>query len=267
MTNHVQTASHPGVLLIEHNKARLQALSEHLQHLPYPVFGATDSNEARILFSTHPIAIIICQADKPEWLSFLNGIRKDHTDVSLLMLTADKTDAPDVQREAQPFKLMTTSPNGEELLDNIRLAVEEYKHKQEREHLAKEYKGILSNAERSHAFRVLDALMHSIHNDMTAEAIHHLPVGAVLLRNETVSAINAPAHRFLGELKQDLQLSCEDEGTLPSILQDALAAPRRQRMQRRLSAKHRLDYFVLELSAGTLIAFAPEPHLGRPPEY
>jgi hypothetical protein len=169
--------------------------------------------------------------------------------------------------EAHPFKLLTKPWLDGELLATVKLAFEQYTVNRKRDRLIAEYASIRAHAERGHVVHVLAALAHSAHSDMNAEAIHDLPVGTLLLQNGAVSLVNSTAQRILVTLGLSTLTAGVAVTELPAVLAalvaDAFMAPRRQRMRHRLSGHGRLDYVVLEITAGTLIAFAPAPQAGR----
>lgn len=261
-------AQHPGILLIDNEPDLQQALVRLLRPLQHPMFTASNAGEAHTHMAAQRIGVLICEPRDERLAAFLIAAREKHPDVVRLILTGypDLGSVLRAVNQAHPFKLLVKPWLNEELLATVRLALEQYVLNRERERLLKEYNGILNNAEGAHAFRTLDALMHSIHKDMAVDAIHHLPMGACLLVNGVVSLCNANAHRFLGELDQVSLTTGTLAEELPAALKPAYSAARKQRIRLHLNEQQRLDYFVLDLSIGTLIAFAPEPKLGRPPD-
>jgi len=262
-------AQRPAILLIDDDAGLLQALLRLLRPLQHPMLSARDASEAQIIMAQHHVGVLICEPRDQRAAAFLIAAREKHPDVVRLILTGypDLDSVLRAVNQAHPFKLLVKPWLNEELLATVNQALTQYVVNRERERLLKEYNGILSNAETAHAFRTLEALMHSIHKDMAIDAIDNLPMGACLLVNGVVSRLNRTAVRVLKELDQ-AQINI---GTLakelPAVLQEAYGAVRKQRVQTRLADQQRLDYFVLDLSAGTLIAFAPEPRLGRPTDY
>ncbi|PXX45066.1 hypothetical protein [Undibacterium pigrum] len=261
----------PGILLVDDDHYLQQALQRLLEPLQHPVVSASNADEANAIMATQRIAVLICEPRNEQLAAFLIAVREEYPDAVRLIITGE----PDLNivsnvfnavNQSQPYKLLTKPWLNEDLLTTVRQALEQYTLKLERERLLKEYNGILNNAEGAHAFRTLDALMHSIHKDIATDAIQHLPMGACLLVDGVVSLCNASANRFLRELDQTPLTSGISVEDLPAALKPAYGARRKQRMQLRLNGQQRLDYFVLDLSIGTLIAFAPEPRLGRPPD-
>ncbi|WP_186945857.1 response regulator [Undibacterium hunanense] len=267
----------PGILLLDADTGLHTRLPVLLQALPHPLCIAADHTQARAMLATQRISLLIAEpadagvADFMQDIYGTHGTHGTHGDMVSLILTSHPEHLQVSQllqalNQARPYRLLIKPGNDEELLATIKQALDHAVQQQEQRRLLREYQGILTNAESAHAFRVLDALMHSIHKDMAADAIHHLPVGALLLVNGSISLSNASAQRFLHEMEESPAETGKPLTHLPAALQDAPQAPRRQRLQRRTAINRRLDYFVLELTAGTLIAFAPEPSLGRPPD-
>ncbi|MFZ6741870.1 hypothetical protein ACO0LC_01410 [Undibacterium sp. JH2W] len=259
----------PGILLIDDDVDLQQALVRLLRPLQHPMFCSRNAVEAHALMTEHHIGVLICEPRDERLAAFLITTREKQPDVVRLILTGypDLSSVLRAVNQAHPFKLLVKPWLNEELLATVNQALEQYVLNRERERLLREYNGILHNAEAAHAFRSLDALMHSIHKEMAADAIHRLPMGVCLLVDGAVHMMNANANRYLKEL--DLApinvASLLEE--LPSVLRQAYDAKRKQRVQARLNEQRRLDYFVLDLSIGTMIAFAPEPRLGRPPDH
>ena len=132
-----------------------------------------------------------------------------------------------------------------------------------------EYSSVRGQAERGHAFRVLDALLHTVRGGMTPKAIRALPVGAVLLCHGRVALINAAAQRMLAEHGLPAPLEgdavADIDAAVSALLTKAVAAPKRQRTGQRLGNGQRIDFLVDELDDGTLVFFAPAPHIAAPP--
>ncbi|MBI3730617.1 MAG: hypothetical protein HY254_20090 [Burkholderiales bacterium] len=262
-------AQRPAILLIDDDADLLQALLRLLRPLQHPMLSARDAGEAQAIMAQHHVGVLICEPRDQRAAAFLIAAREKHPDVVRLILTGypDLDSVLRAVNQAHPFKLLVKPWLNEELLATVSQALTQYVVNRERERLLKEYNGILSNAETAHAFRTLEALMHSIHKDMAIDAIDKLPMGACLLVNGVVSRFNRAAIRVLEELDQPQINVGTLAKELPAVLQEAYGAVRKQRLQTRLADEQRLDYFVLDLSAGTLIAFATEPRLGRPPDY
>ncbi len=259
----------PAILLIDDDVGLLQALSRLLRPLQHPLLSARDASEAQAIIAEHHVGVLICEPRDQLAAAFLITAREKYPDIVRLILTGypDLDSVLRAVNQAHPFKLLVKPWLNEELLTTVNLALTQYLANRERERLLKEYNGILCNAETAHAFRTLDALMHSIHKDMVAEAIDNLPMGACLLADGVVSRFNRTALRILGDLAQALPSTGMPVSGLAPVLQEAYGAARKRRVQTRLDEQQRLDYFVLDLSVGTLIAFAPEPRLGRPPDH
>ncbi len=257
----------PGILLIDDDADLQHALKRLLRPLQHTVHATSSPGGARELLQQH-IGVIICEPRDERLATFLIEARESHPDVVRLILTGypDLHSVLRAVNQAHPFKLLVKPWLNEELLDTVNMALQQFMQNRENGRLLKEYNGILSTAEAAHAFRVLDALMHSIHTDIAMDALRKLPVGACLLANGIIRLCNAPAGRFLQDMGHPLIREGEQTGQLPPVLRGALDTERRKRVRLRINDQQRLDYFVLELSAGTLIAFAPEPRLGRPPD-
>ncbi|MFZ6642016.1 hypothetical protein ACO0LL_19990 [Undibacterium sp. TC4M20W] len=259
----------PAILLIDDDAGLLQALLRLLSSLQHPLLSADNAREAQAIMAEHHVGVLICEPRDRAAADFLINTKEKHPDIVRLILTAypDLDSVLRVVNQAHPFMVVTKPWLDEELQATVSLALKQYAVNRERERLLKEYNGILNNAGTAHAFRTLDALMYSIHKDMTADAIDNLPMGACLMVDGVVSKYNSTAIRMLRELDQtQINIGAQIE-ELPAVLQNAYAAERKRRVQTRLDGQHRLDYFVLDLSVGTLIAFAPEPRLGRPPDH
>lgn len=249
------------VLLVDDDALLLQSLARLLRPLRRTVLTAGDATQAAQLLIQNEVGVLICEPRDSALAAFLIQARERHPGVVRMILTGypDLNSVLAAVNQAHPFKLLTKPWLNEELIASVKLAFAQYAINRKRDLLIDEYSGIRSNAERSHAFHVLDALLHSLHSNMSAEAIHQLPVGALLLREGAVAIVNAAAQRFLGMLELAVPSPGSTLSSLPATLAAALTAPRRQRIQHRVVGQPRLDYFVLELAVGTLIAFAPEP--------
>ncbi|MFZ6871660.1 hypothetical protein ACO0LF_06255 [Undibacterium sp. Di27W] len=260
-------AQRPGILLIDDDVDLQQALMRLLRPLQHPMFCSRDAAQALALMAQHPVGVLICEPRDERLAALLIATREKHPDVVRLILTGypDLSSVLRAVNQAQPFKLLVKPWLNEEMLTTVSQALEQYALNRERERLLSEYNGILDNAEAAHAFRSLEALMHAIHKEMAADAIHSLPMAACLLVDGVVQLMNTKVNRYLRELDLTLVDIATPLADLPLILQQAYDAKRKLRVQTRLNGQRRLDYFVLDLSIGTLIAFAPEPRLGRPP--
>lgn len=261
-------APRPGVLLVDDDEPLLKSIVRVLRPTRRPVFAAASVEQAGALLTENEVGVIVCEPRDLRLAAFLIEARARQPATVRLILTGypDMTSVVKAVNEAHPFKLLTKPWLDEELLATVKLAFEQYAVNVKRNRLIDEYAGIRGNAERAHAFHVLDALMLSAHPAMNEAAIRGLPVGALLLKDGAVALVNPAAPRFLAALG----LLSPGEGSLlvdlPAALADLLAAargaPRRQRASHRLPDGDRLDYFVLDIAAGTLIAFAPTPQTG-----
>lgn len=258
------------VLLVDDDELLLNAVVRVLRPTRRPVLVAFTAEAAGALLSGQEVGVIVCEPRDARLAAFLIEARERQPSVVRVILTGypDMTGVLKAVNEANPFKLLTKPWLDEELLATVKLAFEQYVLNRKRDRLLDEYAGIRAQAERSHAFHVLGALTHSTHPDMNAEAIHDLPVGTLLARDGVVALVNPAAQRFLAALGLPVPAAGVAVDTLPAplarLVAGALAAPRQRRMRHRISGHGRLDYVVLEITAGTLIAFAPAPPSGHP---
>ncbi|MCH8618325.1 hypothetical protein [Undibacterium sp. TS12] len=259
-------ALHPGILLIDDDVDLLQSLMRLLRPLQCELFAAQDAGDASNILARQQIGIMICEPRDERLATFLIDTKNRHPDIVRLILTGypDLDSVLRAVNRAHPFKLLIKPWHNEELTATVRLAMEQYAENRDRETLLRDYKGLLQNAEAAHAFRAIGALMHSIHRDIAIESLYKLPVGVCLLADGMVKFCNQQAQHTLKDMDPSPLISGVAIGQLPAILRDALKADRSKRIQIRLNEQQRLDYFVLDLNVGTLIAFAPEPGLGRP---
>lgn len=262
--------AHPSVLLVDNDKLLLNSVVRVLRPTRRRVLAASTAEEAGALLTGYEVGVIVCELRDVRLAAFLIDARERHPNIVRVILTGypDMTSVIKAVNEANPFKLLTKPWLDDELVATVKLAFEQYAVNRKRDRLIEEYGRIRANAECAHAFRVLDALMHSVHPDMNAEAVHDLPGGALLLRDGTVTLVNSATQRFLavfGLPAPTAGIAVADlPAALAALVAAALAAPRRQRMSHRIPGGGRLDYFALEVAAGTLIVFAPAPQAGLP---
>lgn len=256
-------APRPAVLLVDEDTSLLSGLVRLLRPTRRPVLVASSAEEAGARLGGGEVGVIVCEPRDARLAAFLIEARQRQPAIVRLILTGypDIGSVVKAVNEAHPFKLLTKPWCDEELLATVKLAFEQYGVNRKRERLIDEYTGIRANTESAHAYHLLGALAHATHPDMNAEAIHDLPVGALLVKDGAVAQANPAARRFL----QSLGLPAPPAGSavadlpvvLAALVAGALAAPRRQRTSHRLAGERQLDYLVQDIAAGTLIAFAP----------
>lgn len=255
----------PCVLLVDDDQLVLNAVVRVLRPMRRRVLAACTAAEAGALLTGNEVGVIVCELRDARLATFLIEARERHPHVVRVILTGypDMTSVLKAVNEAHPFKLLTKPWLDEELVATVKLAFEQYAVNCKRDRLIEDFGRIRVHAERAHAFHVLDALMLSAHPDMNAEAIHDLPAGALLLRDGAVTLVNSATQRFLAALGLPAQAAGVAVAELPealaALVAAALAAPRRQRISHRITGDGRLDYVVLEVTAGTLIVFASAP--------
>lgn len=255
----------PRILLVDDDQLLLNGLIRLLRPTRRRVLTASTAEAAGALLTSHEVGVIVCEPRDTGLAAFLIEARRHHPGVVRIILTgyAGMNSVIQAVNEAHPFKLLMKPWLDDELRATIKLAFEQYAVNRKRDRLIEEYAGIRSNAERAHTLHVLGALLHSTHPAMTADAINDMPVGALLLKNDVLVLLNPTAQRFLaarglptpaiGCAVADLPVA------LTALLTNVIAAPRKQRLSLRDTGDMRIDYFVQEINAGTLIAFAPTP--------
>lgn len=255
------TSQH-AVLLVDDDALLLKALSRVLRPTHHPIFSATGAAEAQDLLSQHEVGVILCEPRDQRLASFLIEAREHRPEVVRMILTGypDLSSVLKAVNQAHPFKLLAKPWLDEELIASVNLALEQYAINRKRTQLITEYSGIRATAERSHAYNMLDAVLHSAHHEMSHAAILNLPVGALLLQDGAPTLINSTAQHLLAANGLAVPQAA---GSLPEALPDgmaaALAAPRRQRSRQRIPGGPAIDYVALEIKAGTLLIFAPVP--------
>ncbi|WP_114969619.1 response regulator [Rhodoferax ferrireducens] len=252
------------VLLVDDDESLRNAIVRVLRPTRRPLLTASTAREAGGLLKRHEVGVIVGEPRDSGLADFFIEARERHPSVVRVILTGypDMSSVLKAVNEAHPFKLLTKPWLNGELLATVKLAFEQYALNRKRDRLIDEYSSIRTHAERGHAVHVLAALAHSAHSDMNAEAIHDLPVGTLLLRDGAMVLVNPAAQRFLAALGLSALAGvavADLPAALAALVADAFIAPRRQRMKHRLPDHGRLDYVVLEIAAGTLIAFAPAP--------
>lgn len=255
----------PCILLVDDDQLLLNGLVRLLRPTRRHVFTASTAETAGALLTGNEVGVIVCEPRDSSLATFLVEAREHHPSVVRVILTgyAHMDSVIKTVNEAHPFKLLSKPWLDEELLATVKLAFEQYAVNRKRDRLIEEYAGIRSHAERAHAFHVLGALLHSAHPAMNADAINDLPVGALLLKDDALAQLNPTAQRFLAARGLAIPAIGSAMADLPealaTLLTTALAAPCGQRLSLRGPDNLRLDYFVQEINAGTLIAFAPAP--------
>jgi FixJ family two-component response regulator len=256
------------ILLLDDDIELLSALKRLLRPLRQPLLVTTQVDDAEAFLRQHEIAVIICEPRDPRTSQFLIDSQKHYPSTVRLVLTGypDLNSVLRAVNQANPLKLLVKPWLNEELVDTVKLALSQYTLNRQRDSLIEEYMDVRDNAERSHAFNVLNALIHSIHNDMTAAAIHQLPVCALLCKDGVVQSGNALANQFLHDVHDVFNKATKNQPwlTQSELLQEALIAPRRKRQQKRISENEILAYVVFDLMIGTLIIFTLEPVVGHP---
>lgn len=258
------------VLLVDDDESLLHGIIRVLRPTRRPVLTASTAEAAGALLSRHEVGVIVGEPRDARFAAFFIEARERYPSVVRVILTGypDMSSVLKVVNQASPFKLLTKPWFDDELVATVKLAFEQYALNRKRDRLIDDYAGIRAYAERSHAFHVLGALEHSAHPDMNAEAIHDLPVGTLLLREGVVALVNPAAQRFLVALGLPVPAAGVAVATLPTLVAElvaaALAAPRGRRLRHRISGHGQLDYVVLEIAAGALIAFTPAPQAGHP---
>lgn len=257
------------ILLVDDDELLLNAIGRVLRSLRRPILTAPQAERAGALLAENEVGVIVCEPRDLRLAAFLIEARARQPATVRVILTGypDMTSVVKAVNEANPFKLLLKPWLDEEIVATVKLAFEQYAVNIKRDRLIDEYAGIRANAERAHAFHVLDALLHSVHPDMNADAVRDLPVGALLLKDGAVALVNPAARRFCAAVRLPVPAAGDGVADLPAPLAApvaaALATPRRQRASLRLPDGERLDYFVLEIALGTLIAFAPAPQAGH----
>ncbi|WP_296449384.1 hypothetical protein [Rhodoferax sp. UBA5149] len=259
------------VLLVDDDPLLQSAVVRVLRPTRRPVLTASTAEEASVLLNRQEVGVIVGEPRDARLAAFFIEARERHPSIVRVILTGypDMNSVLKAVNEAHPFKLLTKPWLDAELVATVKLAFEQYTLNRKRDRLIDDYASIRAHSEHGHAVHVLTALAHSAHSDMNAEAIHDLPVGTLLVREGAVALVNPAAQRFLaalGLVAPTAGVAVADlSAVLGALVADAFIAPRRQRMRHRIAGHGRLDYVVLEIAAGTLIAFAPAPQAGRAP--
>ncbi len=260
--------SRPAVLLVDDDESLLHALVRVLNPTRRLVLVATTAEAAGELLLGHEVGVIVCGARDTRLVAFLVEARERNPSIVRVILTGypDMDKVVNSINAVNPFKLLLKPWIDAELVATVKLAFAQYAVNRKRDHLIDDYASIRASAENSHASHVLDALM-AVHPDLSIDAICDLPVGALLLRGGIVLQVNAAAQRFFAARGFLASFVGKAVGVLPAalaaLIAAALAVPRRQRRSHTFSGSGRIDYFVLDIPSGTLIAFAPAPKTGQ----
>lgn len=248
------------IVLLNDDTELLASLKRLLDPLHRPVLATSVVHEAEQYFRQYEVAVLICEPKEPDAAQFLMDCRTRYPNTVRLLLAgyADLNLVLKAANLVNPFKLLIKPWLNEELVETVTTALSQYELEKQRDELIEEYSDIRMNAERSHAFNVLNALLYSIHGDMSATAIQHLPVCALIWKDRAVQLANPAARLALDQAKPDGVQS------LPALLEEMAKAPRRQRFQLRLSDTDILAYAVIDLAIGTLMMFTFEPIVGHP---
>lgn len=258
----------PHVLLVDDDELLLHAIVRALRPTRRPVLIAATAAAATAQLAGHEVGVIVCDPYDTRLAEFLIDVRERLPSVVRVILTGypDMVSVLKTVNDASPFKLLTKPWLDAELLATVKLAFEQYAVNRKRDRLIGDYASIRASAERSHASHVLDAMM-SVPPDMKVGVVADLPVGVLLLMDGAVAQVNAAAQRFLAGLGLTVPEAGEAVSLQPAplfaFIAAALATPRRQRRSHPVAEGGRLDYFILDLAAGTLIVFAPAPKAGQ----
>lgn len=259
------------VLLVDDDESLLHSIVRALRPIRRPVLIASTAAAAGELLSANEVGVIVGEPRDPRLAGFFIEARERQPSVVRVILTGypDMGSVLNTVNQAHPFKLLTKPWLDVELVATVRLAFEQYALNRRRDRLIDEYAGIRALAERSHAFHVLGALTHSTHPDINAEAIHDLPVGTLLLRDGLVALVNPAAQRFLAHLGLPVPAAGVAVDALPKSLAGLVAgvvdAPHGRRLKVLISGHGQLDYVVLAIASGALLAFVPVPPTGALP--
>lgn len=261
-----ESAPRPAVLLVDDDAGVVSALARVLRPTRRPILTANDALAAAAQLSGHEVGVVVCEPRHPDLAAFLIEVRQNNPAIVRIVLTGypDLTGVVKAFNEARPFKLLFKPCNDDELVATVKLAFEQYAVNRKRQVLLDEYDGIRAITRRGHAYRMIDALMLSLVPAIDSEAIARLPVGALLLTNGVVTQVNPMAQRFLLLLGLPALAAGVSESELVEDLSALFASPHGQHLSRRLSDQSRLDYFVQDIAAGTLLVFAPTPQTGYP---
>lgn len=264
--------SRHAVLLVDDDPLLLKAISRVLRAPHRTILSAGSAFDAGALLGQHQVGVILCEPRDPALAAFLIETREQHPDIVRIILTGypDLTSVLKAVNQAHPFKLLAKPWLDEELIASVALALEQYAINRKRAQLMAEYSGIRATAERSHAYNMLNAVLHSAHADISPDAIASLPVGALLLQNGALTLINSTGQRLLATaglsvVPADQAIVCLPDA-LAFALKSTLAAPRRQRSRHSIPGLGNIDCMALEIKAGTLVIFAAMPGAEQPQE-
>lgn len=262
----MSNSSRPHILLVDGNPLLLNVIARVLRLTRRPVLAVSTAEKAAMLLAEHDVGVIVCDPCDVRLAAFLIEARERYPSVVRVILTGSPNMGSVVKsvNETNPFKLLTKPWLDDELVATVKLAFAQHAVNRKRDRLIDEFASIRASAECSHASHVLDALM-SVPPEMHGDAIGDLPIGVLLLKDDVVAQVNATAQRLFAAFGLPTLIVGASVADLPaSLVSAALATRRRQRRSYRTSSGGRLDYFVLELAAGTLIAFAPAPKSWQP---
>ncbi|MDE2428693.1 MAG: response regulator [Burkholderiales bacterium] len=251
----------PAILLVDDDALLLRSLARVLRRTAHPILLADNPDQAGNAIQSQEVGVIMCEPRDIRLASFLIETRRHHPATVRIILSGypDLISVLKAVNQAHPFQVLSKPWMDDELIDTINLAFEQYAINRKRDRLISEYNGIRSNAEYSHAFHALGALAHVVRRDMHVQAIQDLSVGAFLLVDGDVVIVNPAAQRFLTALNMMVPATGSAFCNMPPEFSAALAAPRGQRIKQKLPGNGKFDYVALDIAAGTLIAFAPEP--------
>lgn len=257
--------SSPCVLLVDEDETLLRALQRVLRPQQRTVLAAADADAARACLRQNEIGVIVCEPRDLRLSEFLIETRERYPGIVRVILTGYPNLSSVIRAVnlTNPFKLLSKPWQDEELCATVQLACEQYARAQALERQLGEYRNIRASAERSHAFHALGALLHAIHPDINRQELAGLPVGALLVQDQTVVLVNPAAQGLLATLGLEVPAPGSAQAGLPAGLTALLDAPRRARLCHQRFGAAKLAYFVMELNAGTLLCFALTPRFGH----
>lgn len=250
------------ILLLNDDGDLLTGVARVLESLQRPIMATQSIHQAENYLFQHHVAVFVCEPKDINSTNLLIRCRTHFPETMRLLLAsyADLNEVLKAANQVSPFKLLIKPWLNEELLSTVSHGLSQCTLEKQRSLLIAEYSGVRSNAERSHAFNTLNALVHSIHRNMAEEALHHLPVAALIWKANAIQASNSAASQILADLHDAPMIS----SNLFGLIKEMVQAPRRQRMQMRLSTTDILAYAVIDLEIGTLVIFTFEAVVGHP---
>lgn len=234
-----------------------------------PLFGtvltAADAGTALTRMQQNEVGVIVCEPRDAQLADFLIGARENYPATVRVILTG-YPNLNSVIRSvnlAHPYKFLSKPWQDEELCAAVQLACEEHARLSTSERQLSDYRSIRAHAERAHALHALAALLHAIGPDIDRQALAGLPIGTVLVQEQTVMLVNPVAQDLLATLGLAVPAPGSAQAGLPDELAALLDTPQRAHLHRRRCGAEKITYFVLELNIGTLLGFALAPRLER----